>query len=127
MDPTDENDENEPTERGEDEAEPETENDALDLSERQLCSDGNCLGVIGEDGRCKLCGRPADASESAGSDEGWSRHDDHDGEVQQDADGDHGDFSERALCPDGNCVGVIGEDGRCKVCGRAASDTSEDD
>jgi hypothetical protein len=25
---------------------------------RQLCSDGNCIGVIGPDGRCKECGRP---------------------------------------------------------------------
>ncbi len=25
----------------------------------------------------------------------------------------------RELCPDGGCVGLIGDDGRCKVCGRA--------
>ena len=24
---------------------------------RQLCSDGNCIGVIGPDGRCKECGK----------------------------------------------------------------------
>ena len=27
----------------------------------------------------------------------------------------------RALCPDGACVGVIGADGRCKVCGTEAA------
>jgi hypothetical protein len=26
--------------------------------------------------------------------------------------------SARGLCPDGSCVGVLGPDGRCKVCGR---------
>ncbi len=25
---------------------------------RRLCPDGNCIGVIGPDGRCKECGRP---------------------------------------------------------------------
>jgi hypothetical protein len=25
---------------------------------RVLCRDGNCIGVIGPDGRCKLCGQP---------------------------------------------------------------------
>ena len=25
---------------------------------RVLCSDGNCIGVIGPDGRCKECGKP---------------------------------------------------------------------
>jgi hypothetical protein len=27
---------------------------------RTLCSDGNCIGVIGPDGRCKECGNPYD-------------------------------------------------------------------
>src|SRR4051794_34255781 len=31
-----------------------------------------------------------------------------------------GEWDERQLCPDGACVGVIGPDGTCKVCGRAA-------
>lgn len=25
---------------------------------RVLCSDGNCIGVIGPDGRCNVCGKP---------------------------------------------------------------------
>jgi len=28
------------------------------------------------------------------------------------------EWTERKVCPDGACIGVIGEDGRCKVCGR---------
>jgi len=29
-----------------------------DWDQRVLCSDGNCIGVIGPDGRCKICGKP---------------------------------------------------------------------
>lgn len=27
---------------------------------RKLCSDGSCIGVIGQNGRCKVCGKPYD-------------------------------------------------------------------
>ena len=30
------------------------------------------------------------------------------------------DWENRQLCPDGSCIGVIGPDGTCKTCGRAA-------
>ena len=30
-----------------------------------------------------------------------------------------GEWENRELCPDGACVGLIGSDGKCKVCGRA--------
>lgn len=32
-----------------------------------------------------------------------------------------GEWDRRELCPDGSCVGVIGSNGQCKVCGRAAT------
>lgn len=25
----------------------------------------------------------------------------------------------RRLCPDGNCIGILGEDGRCVICGKS--------
>ena len=31
-----------------------------------------------------------------------------------------GEWDKRQLCPDGACVGVIGQSGTCKVCGREA-------
>jgi hypothetical protein len=35
------------------------ENDeAPDFSDRILCSDGACIGVINEQGVCKVCGKP---------------------------------------------------------------------
>ena len=35
-----------------------------------------------------------------------------------------GEWDQRQLCSDGACIGVIGPDGRCKVCGRRASGAS---
>ena len=30
----------------------------LDFSSRVLCSDGTCIGVVNEQGTCKVCGKP---------------------------------------------------------------------
>jgi hypothetical protein len=30
----------------------------MDVSERVLCSDGNCIGVMNERGVCNVCGKP---------------------------------------------------------------------
>jgi hypothetical protein len=96
--------------------------EASDWESRRLCSDENCIGVIGPDGRCKECGKPyaggpavearrpepalpveaaglpTDPAEAAGTDDEWES---------------------RRLCRDENCIGVIGPDGRCKECGKA--------
>jgi hypothetical protein len=34
------------------------EEEESDFSERKLCSDGNCVGVINEQGVCNICGKP---------------------------------------------------------------------
>jgi hypothetical protein len=126
---------------------------------RRLCADGACVGVIGTDGRCKVCGKPAtgededaddedgdedaeddaededaDAEDgeeaAAGEDEDDDGEDDDDEEDDEDGDGEEedddeaaaaGDLDDRKLCPDGACIGVIGPDGRCKVCGKEAA------
>ncbi len=31
------------------------------------------------------------------------------------------DFADRILCSDGTCIGVVNEEGICKVCGKAYS------
>jgi hypothetical protein len=36
----------------------EYDNDEIDFSERTLCSDGNCIGVINKNGVCNECGKP---------------------------------------------------------------------
>lgn len=84
---------------------------------RRLCANGACIGVIGPDGTCKVCGTPA-SGEAPADDEG--DEDDEDGEDGDDDEGG-GDLADRKLCPDGACIGVIGPDGRCKVCGKEAA------
>ena len=34
------------------------EKEESDFSHRILCSDGNCIGVVNEQGICKVCGKP---------------------------------------------------------------------
>jgi hypothetical protein len=36
------------------------------------------------------------------------------------------EWDQRELCPDGGCTGVIGPDGLCKTCGRAAQNWADD-
>lgn len=95
---------------------------------RVLCSDGNCIGIIGKDGKCKVCGLPyegslpfqstpeADQDPEAEVDrvtmENPEQQSDSDEPVMDD------DWEKRVLCSDGNCIGVIGPDGRCKECGK---------
>ncbi len=106
-------------------------------NERRLCVDGACIGLLGDDGLCKVCGKagskakpaaakPAPATddaalEAAAADLAGSALD---GEVAAIAPAvgiNEGDLEARKLCPDGACVGVIGSDGNCKVCGKAAA------
>lgn len=97
---------------------------ASDWDQRQLCPDGGCIGVIGGDGTCNVCGRVAP---------NWGderrRGKKSTGEVEPVVEAAvvaHAtpaapdDFDDRALCPDGGCIGVIGDDGTCNVCGRTA-------
>jgi hypothetical protein len=99
---------------------------------RRLCPDGHCIGVIGPDGRCKACGRPAGEDLPAAAEDAAAP------DFTDDAPVDAGppesapalsptavpadDWDHRRLCHDGNCIGVIGPDGCCKECGRPAED-----
>ena len=86
--------------------------DTSSWDERELCPDGNCVGVLGPDGRCQLCGLGLDgslmASGEAAVDDAALESDPEEGDV----------LTDRRLCPDGNCLGLLDEDNRCKVCGR---------
>lgn len=102
--------------------------DSDDL-ERVLCGDSSCIGLVGLDGRCKVCGlwgacpsqlaqaaelSPAAAAERPDADAAAAAPDD-----LGDADDPFVNDS-RVLCPDEGCIGVVGGDGRCHVCGRVA-------
>jgi hypothetical protein len=114
--------------------------------QRELCPDGACVGVIGDDGLCKVCGRAAqnwaddrkrglkveeEAAEKEEDDDDEDEHEDddeHDGEHEDDRksavaveDDDAAyEWSRRRLCSDGACIGVIGANGKCTVCGSAS-------
>ena len=85
---------------------------------RQLCPDGACVGVIGEGGVCSVCGMSADGAEAEGDAEDEEEESGEEADAGSDADAD--EEEERVLCPDGTCVGLIGVDGVCKICGARA-------
>ena len=110
--------------------------DDSDWTQRVLCSDESCIGVIGPDGRCKECGlaykgplpwdvetdRPGETAD----DQRHAPASDEAEDLPQDAgdwdeDQEHmsdDEWERRVLCSDENCIGVIGPDGRCKECGK---------
>lgn len=108
----------------------------LDWENRVLCSDESCIGTIGSDGCCRECGRRyegalpsgfkhGETDENAGlsspADDEAQDADDNFAEVEtgEDEQGDPDDeWSRRILCRDESCIGVIGEDGCCKECGK---------
>jgi len=105
-----------------------------DWDNRVLCSDGNCIGVIGPDGKCKECGKayegtlpetgafgpesPSVSDDDTGADSDSDAHDEPAAAAESVEDVDSDDWSKRRLCVDGNCIGVIGPDGLCKECGK---------
>lgn len=90
--------------------------------QRKLCPDGSCIGIIGSDGKCTECGRPAPGGDAPADAASWEAEDDGaDGAPGEEAaDGSSGFDSKRRLCSDDTCVGVIGPDGRCTECGKPA-------
>jgi hypothetical protein len=106
----------------------------LEWENRVLCSDESCIGTIGPDGRCRECGRPYEGELPSGigevSDEPLtpSTEDENDpsfdeAETQANESSEEGndtddEWARRTLCRDESCIGVIGEDGRCKECGK---------
>ncbi len=108
----------------------------VDWENRILCSDGNCIGIVGSDGRCKECGLlfdgdlPAAApgkdidteSTRAESVESVARREEleeTENPEEESVSTTDDEWENRRLCVDGNCIGVIGRDGNCKECGLA--------
>jgi hypothetical protein len=101
--------------------------DDLDWDNRILCSDGNCIGVIGADGRCKECGKtyegelpetdipdPEDQPVTEDEDPAIAAAETQPTENESVSE----EWENRVLCSDGNCIGIIGPDGNCKECGK---------
>ncbi|HZL19945.1 MAG TPA: hypothetical protein VFG23_19575 [Polyangia bacterium] len=99
---------------------------------RRLCPDGACVGVIGSDGLCSVCGRTENAA-ARGDDISESTDEERadaapSGEAPDSPSASRPAFTasasgfdaKRRLCDDGSCVGLVGAGGRCGVCGRKA-------
>lgn len=96
----------------------------FDPSNRELCVDGSCIGVVGPGGLCKECGKPGSGTGLDPRTRGLRSDDEVADQLeaniaQSDLAEAPADFDERELCPDGACIGVIGDSGRCSECGRA--------
>lgn len=106
---------------------PEKSNADGDWENRELCPNGNCIGVIGPDGFCKECGSPSETNRTADSsvpDGHFSEHEDVSadevtGEFGDIDDSVDADWENRILCGDESCIGVIGPDGVCGECGKS--------
>ena len=98
------------------------EDTGFTLDGRVLCGDDACIGTIGPDRRCKLCGKPYEgdaelangdpAPAAAGTDDATA-----DAPVQDPPGG--APTGERTCCPDDACIGIIGPSGVCGVCGKS--------
>ena len=103
------------------------EETGFSLDDRVMCSDGACIGVVGGDGRCKVCGKPYEGEEEISAlgsliDEPGEKTEDETDEPAamklDEAIGQGVDPSERVCCPDDMCIGIIGENGKCGTCGK---------
>lgn len=96
------------------------EKQAFDPNQRRLCPDGSCVGIIGEDGKCKVCGTvdPAGPPVAGMTSEVPASAPEPEPLAPEPA--QEGGFDpNRRLCADETCIGVLDEQGRCKVCGRS--------
>ena len=110
----------------------------LEWENRRLCPDGNCIGTLNTDGQCKECKTEWEGHALSGDDGAAAAENDQtppsgdgaineshqtesgaaDNEASQDGDID-AEWENRRLCLDGHCIGVIGEDGHCRECGKS--------
>jgi hypothetical protein len=98
----------------------------FDPEARRLCPDDNCIGVIGPDGKCKVCGAespdgPPPASGPAPADApapAKAKQEPPKPLPKGKGTSDGFDPDDRILCSDDCCTGLIGPDGKCKVCGK---------
>lgn len=95
----------------------------LDWEKRRLCIDDSCIGVIGSDGRCRVCGLfDPDASENMTQSMENSPGENEPTEtsaVDGSAESQKSEWENRKLCRDESCIGTMGDDGRCRICGLA--------
>ncbi len=102
------------------------------IEDRVLCSDGACIGLIGSNGLCKVCGKRYDGDEplveegAVGNADQGNTPDDAgpmSSEIEalkkeMEEQDSQDDQLERVCCSDDTCIGIIGRDGKCGTCGK---------
>ncbi len=103
----------------------------FDPRDRELCIDGACIGLIGQNGQCRECGKPGASSVLDPRQRGL--RDESEVADELEAHIIEGDvvaapvgFDDRALCPDGACIGILDADGKCKECGTVEPSEARD-
>jgi hypothetical protein len=95
------------------------------LEERVLCSDDTCIGLVGADGRCRVCGLVYTGSETIPVSDDLPLETNPTGDPPDEPPPETGgagivsaEDDDRICCPDDTCVGIIGKDGKCGTCGK---------
>jgi hypothetical protein len=99
------------------------EKTGFNLDDRVLCSDDACIGLIGPDGKCKVCGLEYTGNEPLPSPDGELRPSvetaaEPSSESSSELKASASDPGERVCCTDEACIGIIGADGNCGTCGK---------
>lgn len=119
---------------------PVDDDSSFEPEQRFLCVDDLCIGLVGSDSCCRICHRlnpeakayaaahPAAPALVATAELQVEALPDAvsplmlDLSANSEASSEEGDdFSERVLCSDEACIGVLGSDGRCRECGKPAN------
>ena len=105
------------------------DNGEFNIEERVLCCNEACIGLVGKDGKCKVCGlvytgneslpktddetaiEPNQVDEAKKETEANSKTDDNTNTVDAFE-------NERICCSDEACIGIIGPSGTCGTCGK---------
>jgi hypothetical protein len=92
----------------------------FDPSQRRLCPDGACVGLLNSNGRCGVCGQVGGPTQTNGASTNPVGLDAAEPAVVSTP--SFGGFDpNRRLCADGACVGVIAANNRCSICGMEAA------
>lgn len=95
------------------------ESEHTEQVERIPCPDPSCVGSLGEDGCCRVCGLSGAGDEGPDVAETMVEEQEPPGEHPKgllDEDSLE-EIESRVLCSDESCVGTVGDDGYCRVCG----------
>ena len=89
-----------------------------ELEERIPCPDESCVGCLGEDGRCRVCGTGSEGVPGPGLEPlaMGQEHNEEAADLDSQEPQEPG-WEERVPCADESCVGSVDGEGYCRICG----------